>query len=166
MANASAKLELELKRIGARGFVLSMAPRHRFASPDPGVALWFNAKPKTAGGPSELRVLACDKFRKAEANLYAIALTIDRMRAIERYGAYTMEQAEEGMRPALPPPASAEAAKSWWEVLGVASNWPLDAIEMAYRMKAEKAHPDRGGSAEDMAELNRAIAQARKARDG
>ena len=33
---------------------------------------------------------------------------------------------------------------------------------MVYRMKAEKAHPDRGGSVEDMAALNEAIAFVRK----
>ncbi len=37
-----------------------------------------------------------------------IYLTLDAMRALERWGAYTMEQAVEGAKLALPPPEGME----------------------------------------------------------
>ena len=48
---------------------------------DPGVALWW--VPKNGG---DLRVLACDTYHRRECNLHAIALTLQNLRAIERYG--------------------------------------------------------------------------------
>ena len=61
----------------------------------------------------ELRVLACDKYVKMADNLHAICLTLEAMRALERWGAYTAEQAAEGARLALPPPARARKEKPW-----------------------------------------------------
>lgn len=162
MATAQAKIESEMRLVGARGWVVSMAPAYFKGARDPAVALWFNARPKGPNLPAELRVLACDKYAKADGNLHAIALTLDRLRALERYGAYTVEQAMEGARAALPPPAGAESPH-WSETLAVGRDWPLAAIEAIWKSKAEKAHPDRGGSADEMAALNAAMDAARKA---
>jgi len=163
LAKAQREVEREMSLWGARGYVVSMAPAYRSGLVDPATAVWWNMPARTKGGPFELRVLACDRYPDRPDNLHAVALTLTGLRAFTRYGTYTLEQAAEGARPALPPPASDEPVPTpWWEVLGAAPTWPLEAVEMAYRTKAEKAHPDRGGSAEVMAELNAAIGRARQ----
>jgi curved DNA-binding protein CbpA len=47
-------------------------------------------------------------------------------------------------------------------VLGVNRFATLEEAEIEYRRRAKVAHPDNGGSAEHMAELNAAIAEARR----
>ena len=47
-----------------------------------------------------------------------------------------------------------------YETLGVPSDASDADIKRAYRREIRKAHPDRGGTNEDMAELNRARDQA------
>jgi hypothetical protein len=147
------EIEFEMARWRIRAWIMSRN-HQRIMAGDPGAALWWNDR------KHELRVLACDKYQKLADNMHAIRLTLAAMRALERWGAYTAEQAAEGARLALPPPASDEPA--WWEVLGVKRDWPLDAIEAVYRTKVEKAHPDRGGSIEEMSRLNAARDEARK----
>jgi curved DNA-binding protein CbpA len=62
---------------------------------------------------------------------------------------------------ALPAPPG---RKDWREVLKLhGSGMTPDAVDRAYRELATKAHPDRGGSTEAMAELNRARAEAKAA---
>ena len=46
--------------------------------------------------------------------------------------------------------------KDFYDVLGVKKDASQDQIKKAYRGKAVNAHPDKGGSQEDMAELSRA----------
>jgi len=62
-----------------------------------------------------------------------------------------------------PPPPVARPVSPWRTVLGVsASEGDVSTIKKAYRSRAAKAHPDRGGSDADMARLNAAFAQARE----
>lgn len=62
-----------------------------------------------------------------------------------------------------PPPQVARPVSMWRSVLGVsASERDVSTIKKAYRSRAAKAHPDRGGSDADMARLNAAFAQARE----
>ncbi len=162
LANAHQKIEIEMSRIGARGFVVSMSPRHKFGSLDPGVAVWWTHKPKNPGGKFELRVLACDQYTTAEYNMHAIGLSLDRLRALERYGAYTMEQAIEGARPSLPPPASM-SQKPWRTVLGdvppgISKIDALAIVNNRYRSFSRDANGDEA----KMIDLNLAIEAARK----
>ena len=60
------------------------------------------------------------------------------------------------------PPPDGPKVPTWWEILGCAREWPLEAVELAYRTRAARAHPDVGGSAEEMAAANGAIEAARK----
>lgn len=46
--------------------------------------------------------------------------------------------------------------KSHYEVLGVDKGAKPEEVKKAYRRKAERAHPDKGGSDEEMAEVNQA----------
>ena len=89
-------------------------------------------------------------------NIHAIALAIEAMRALERHGTPQLLEAAFRGFAALPAPAT---AVSWRDVLGDCRT--LEAAEHAYRTKAREAHPDAGGSHDDMAELNAAIEAAR-----
>ncbi len=53
---------------------------------------------------------------------------------------------------------------AWWHVMGFDAGPPrsLDHVERRFRRLAALAHPDRGGSAEQMQRLLRARAQARR----
>lgn len=159
---ALGRVEAELRRLGAdeRDRVVSSnlqprldgLPRSDQAEPgDPGVAVYFRLK----GQP---RALACDRWTRVADNLAAIAAHIDAIRAVERYGVGTLDQAFAGYT-ALP----ANTAAAWWHVLGCASDASLAQVEAAFRTQAEVHHPDRGGSHDAMARLTEARAIARAA---
>lgn len=116
---------------------------------DKGVAVYFTHKGKQM-------CFACDRWDKVEDNIYAIAKSIDALRGIERWGSGSMvEQAFTGFV-ALPAP------KNPHEILGVKPGASEAEIDAAYREKAKTAHPDRGGSAEAMQELNAARQHAKQ----
>ncbi len=126
---------------------------------DPGVAVYF----KRNGKPF---VLACDRWDKVADNLRAIALTIEAMRGMDRWGVSEMlERVFQGFT-ALPAPEAQKPIRLWWEVLGCNPSTDLDLIEASYRQQMKTAHPDQGGSTEAAAELNRAIGEARAAKRG
>jgi hypothetical protein len=139
-------IEEEMFRWRVSGYIVSRNHQRIFAG-DPGAALWWQQ-----GG---LRVLACDCYTRLADNLHAIYLTLDAMRALERWGAYTAEQAAEGARLALPPP---EIERPWFEVLGVADTTLLPVAEAVYRALAKLE----GEGGKRLTELNLAIEQARK----
>src|SRR6266851_2695493 len=115
MATGIRAIEDEMRRWNLRQFTISMDPAHLRGTADPGVALWFLVKRRDR--LAELRVLACDTFTKRELNLHALAVTLNDLRRIERYGTYSTEQATEGMRPMLPPPSAADGL-DWKAIFG------------------------------------------------
>lgn len=155
------RLSGELRRLGAARIVISSNLRTRndglpYAQQakqldDPGVAVYFHLR----GAP---RVLACDKWLSAAENLAAIAGHISAIRAQDRYGVGTLEQAFAGYA-ALPENTAAD----WRTVFGVPDNATLEQVEEAYRRMAREHHPDAGGTHEGMARLNEARLHARKA---
>lgn len=157
---ATQRLLAELERMGVHDddvvissnlqLRLDGLPRSGQAQPaDPGVAVyWRDGK--------QDRCMAIDLYTAVEQNIAALAATIDAMRAIERHGgAAILDRAFTGFT-ALPAPIVAGMARPWWEVLGVARDATRDQINTAYRRLASEAHPDKGGTAERMAEINRA----------
>lgn len=58
------------------------------------------------------------------------------------------------------------APRSCWDVLGVRRDATADEIKAAFRTKAKDAHLDAGGSAAQMAELNKARDDAMRAGAG
>lgn len=156
-ATARTQLFVELERLAAREIVLSSnVPLRRDGLPavpdrepdDPGVAVYFTRR----GRPY---VIACDAFARVRWNLRAIGATIEALRTIERNATTSMlDQAFSGFA-ALPP------AKRWREVLGVGpGSCTLDAVRARVHELARVHHPDVGGSAERMAEINAAADQA------
>lgn len=116
---------------------------------DCGVAVYFLYKKRQMS-------FACDRWIKVEHNMQAIAKTIEALRGIARWGTGDMLEAAFTGFLALPAPG---AAREWWEVLGVPRNSTCDDISAAYRRLASLHHPDRGGSAAVMAEVNAAREQ-------
>jgi len=127
-------------------------PRSDRAEPgDPGVAVYWQER------SGARKVMAIDHYQRVADNLAAIAATLEAMRAIERHGgAAILERAFTGFT-ALPAPG---AAREWWEVLGVPRGCTREEAKAAYRRLASQHHPDKGGSADKMAELNAAQEQA------
>lgn len=101
--------------------------------------------------------MAIDQYTRVEQNIAALAATIEAMRAIERHGgAVVMERAFTGFA-TLPAPG---AALAWWDVLGLAQTATADEIKSAHRRLASQHHPDKGGTAEQMAAINKARDEA------
>jgi hypothetical protein len=98
-------------------------------------------------------VLACDRYTRVADNITAMASHIDALRRIDRYGVGTLEQALAGYK-ALP----ADSAADWRAVFGFAATERITAeqLHQRFRLRARDAHPDRGGSDDAMAHLNRA----------
>lgn len=156
------RLDGELRRLGATNVIISSnltlrqdglpyAQQPKMLA-DPGVAVYF----KLQGKP---RVLACDCWDSVADNMAAIAGHIEAIRACDRYGVGTLEQAFTGYA-ALP----ANTAANWRDVFG----FPADGfvrwedVEQRFRELARAAHPDAGGTHEQMARLSEAKEFARK----
>ena len=122
---------------------------------DPGVAVYWERNGKR-------RVMAIDHYNRVADNLGAIAATLEAMRAIERHGgSQILERAFTGFT-ALPAPGS---LASWRDVLGFGAEDVVSVarVQARYRARAFDEHPDRGGTHEAMAELNRAREEALRA---
>jgi hypothetical protein len=105
----------------------------------------------------------CDSYNDWQTNVYAIAKSLEMLRAIDRYGVTQGDQQYVGFR-ALPPGAAAtltpEAAA---EIIAKHSSIPAQAIleypvvgAVAIRTAQSKTHPDRGGSSSDFTEVQKA----------
>lgn len=162
VSEATARLQSELDRIGAKRSVLSTnievrldgMPRSGRREPDdPGAAVYFTLK-------EQRTVLACDRWNRAADNIAAIAAHIEATRAIARWGVGTLEQAFRGYRAI----EDFSSGVPWRRVLGIRDGNPvtLAEVERRFRERARESHPDRGGSHAAMAELNRAIEAARR----
>lgn len=161
LRSAQQDLTNECHMAGIHDFALSLGiqPGTR-AVDDVGAVLWFM---QNVSGAWHASFYACDAFRDPAENVKAIAMTIQRLRLIEDYGAYTAEQAMRGAAyDALPPPEA--PPRNWWEVLEVTPTTPRAVIDAAFKALAKQRHPDTaGGSTEAMQELQRAYEEAKAA---
>lgn len=156
-------LGLELRQLDARDVVLQMdltegdlrrdgLPRANARPGHPGVILAFNS----TQGPLQF---ACDTYGWWETNVRVIALTLQALRAVARYGATKTGEQYRGWA-ALPPPAAAngqmtveDAAQFITEQSGINAIGPADMIDprmvetrqLAYHAAAKRLHPDAGG---------------------
>lgn len=160
LAKARDHLMDEIRLLGGRQAILSSnlelrldgLPYANQRSPaDSGIAVYFTYK-------NAQHCFACDDWRRVEDNVRAVGKTIEALRGVARWGTGDMmERAFQGFI-ALPSPAQ------WWHVLGFESMSDLSRNEVDVRFKklAMQRHPDRGGSADAMAELIWARDQARE----
>lgn len=162
IAESLKRLQDELDKIGARYPVVSTnldvrldgLPRSGQRKPeDPGVAVYFQLQ-------GEPHCLPCDTYDDVAQNIAAVAAHIEATRAIERHGVASVREMFSGFAAIAAQPGQ----RAWWAVLDVSDRASMDEIEAAYRRLARERHPDHGGSAEKMAELNIARDEARKAR--
>jgi len=180
-SQARRDLLLELERLGAANVVLTTdLPVRADGLPyaasgrvdDPGVAVWFVLANQR--GDHEERVFACDKWRTHAENMRSIALSIEALRGLERWGATDVVNRAFAGFTALPPGSGEEDAppapkkRPWREILGGA--WPAELgraellviARARHRELIRKHHPDAGGDTAKAAELNVAIAEAEK----
>jgi len=163
VAEAVAALLDELDKLGAEQRVISTnlkvkndgTPYSAQRDPDdPGAAVYFRLDGKPI-------VFACDKWLTVADNIYAMAIHVNAMRGMDRWGVGNLSQAFAGY--AALPAAGQTAGEAWWSVLGFTTGiMPNDKatavvlINEAYRAKARTAHPDAGGSDFEMAKVNAA----------
>lgn len=122
---------------------------------DTGVAVWFQWE-------GAQRCIAVDRYPKVEDNLQAIHHILEARRTEMRHGGlHIVRQTFKGFV-ALPAPAG---KRPWREVLGLVGVVTVtpELIKESYRERAKTAHPDAGGSKEQMAELTSAREEALKA---
>lgn len=162
MNDCTDEITREVRAIGGQSLVIStnvelrqdgLPYSNRRSPDDQGAAVYFTLKKKPC-------VLACDKWRRVEDNLWAIAKHIEALRGQERWGVGSVEQAFAGYT-ALPAPG-ASGAPVWYAVLGCPADTTFAAARAAYIGEAKRCHPDNGGSTEAMQRLNTAWDQARQ----
>lgn len=117
---------------------------------DPGVAVYFRLK-------NQPRAMSCDRWDDLASNIHALALSIEAMRGLERWGSSDMVERVFTGFTALPP-----AETDWRAVLGGYEAHGLAGVRSRYRALALEAHPDRGGTTEAMARLNAAMEAAER----
>jgi hypothetical protein len=166
-------LGLELRQLGARDIVLQLdleerdirldgLPRAHANPGHPGVILAFEAP---SVGPLQF---ACDTYQWWETNVRAIALTLQALRAVERYGATKTGEQYRGWQ-ALPPPAVPGEAMTLKQAArfiaehSTAGGYFVELDDVlgayrqdAYRAAARRLHPDAGGSHEAFTRLQQA----------
>jgi hypothetical protein len=118
----------------------------------PAVIVSFNSRwEKSYGYP-------CDRFTDWKANLRAIALSLEALRAVDRYGVTTHGQQYQGFLRLAAAESRAErnpALEALAQLSGVSLNGSpsSDEINAAYKAAARRCHPDTGGSADAFATL-------------
>jgi hypothetical protein len=116
---------------------------------DAGVAVWFSW--------DGLQVcIAVDRYSSVEGNLQAIHHIIEARRVELRHGTLALVRATFQGFLALP----SSVRRAWWLVLGVNRDAAPAAIKEAYRKKCSENHPDKGGDANKMTEINLAYQEA------
>ncbi len=149
----------ELRRLGAADVVISTNVKTRLDGlpysgarepDDHGVAVYFRLADR-------VHCLACDRWDRVPDNLSAVAHHVEAVRGQSRWGVGDIAQAFAGYR-ALP---AMDAKKTWWALLGFREPPAgLDAVRTKWRERIAEAHPDRGGNANQAAEINAAMSEA------
>lgn len=164
------------RRMGGDWPRVDRAPSH------PGVIVTFEKPGPDGTGWTTLR-FPCNTYSRWEDNLRAIALALEALRKVDRYGVTTGAQYA-GYK-ALPPgptgpqavPAMTPQEAGEWivNVSGLnADHWTpammvedTDAAEFIYKTAAKKVHPDKdGGSAEEFGKLETAMRIVREYQKG
>lgn len=147
-----------------RDFRLDGYPRATARAEHPGVILTLDSKHGPLSYP-------CDRFDHWQDNLRAIALALEALRKVDRYGVTKRGEQYAGWKqlpggtPTTPPMSKDEAVRVMAELAGCTE--PADivnpyVIDRWYRAAAKRVHPDAGGSTEAFQRLQ----QAKQVLDG
>ncbi|MDQ0894447.1 hypothetical protein [Agromyces ramosus] len=158
LSNTLEILDRELRMIGAKNAEMLVAiapqdfrqdgkPRAQAKAEHPGVILSFDSRHGALSYP-------CDTFTTWQDNLRAIALSLEKLRAVDRYGVTTRGEqyrgflALEAPTPTFAGFATVSAAELF--IMDLLGDADLDGMGPRAVMRAAKrtAHPDTGGSAE------------------
>lgn len=157
-------LHLELRKLGNDGHVWSRAsfapsvlqialreqdfrrdglPRASAIPTMPGVILHVESNKGPLSFP-------CDKFDRWQDNLRAIALGLQALRKVDRYGITPGNEQYRGWQAIESKPAESHftadtAERFLWEIAGAIGVGEVPTINNAYRRARAKAHPDRNG---------------------
>lgn len=141
-------LEREMRLLGVRQIVLSSDVTLGVSdAPDPGVVAYGILDGQQIAIP-------CDRWTTVAANVRAIAKTVEAMRGMQRWGAKHMIRAMFQGFTAIAPP------NDWRTVLGLDGAVTTEQVRAKQRELALRHHPDRGGDAARMAEINDAADRA------
>lgn len=154
LAAGLANMKRQIELLGGKNVVLSSNYTLGLENPkDSGVVAFFDFDGKPTAIP-------CDRWKRIEDNVHAIGLTVAAMRGMERWGAKQMIKAMFSGFKLLP---NSAPKRDWRVVLGMEGIVPgMETLQEKYRSLARLRHPDAGGSAEAMTELNLAYEQAKK----
>ena len=156
------RLMNELRRFNATNVVIStnikptLSGRPSRETPDrddPGAAVYF----RLDGRP---HAMSCDRWSRVADNLAALAAHVEATRGQLRWGCADVAQVFAGFRE-LP---AVGQKKPWWTVLGFKeAPASSDLIERKRDELARLHHPDFGGNPNQMAEINAAVDEGRRA---
>ena len=158
-------LDRELLHLGARNVVFQIAltadeirldgrPRSGAKPTHPGVIVAFETKHGTLTYP-------CDTYDRFEDNVRAIALSLEALRAVDRYGVTRGREQYAGFA-ALPPPFVTEPpmtldrAKASLQAFADGLSLSPETLAEVYRRAVKATHPDRGGDAISFRAVQRA----------
>jgi len=116
----------------------------------------------TMGKPPQSYSYPCDTFTDWQANLCAIALSLEALRKVNRYGVTRGGEQYRGFKrlaPAIPSDGRQTAINTISRLSGIilVHSSSKDWIQTAYRVALKKVHPDVGGSREDFDQLQAAM---------
>lgn len=173
-------LEHELEKLNAKNIVIQAQfeakeirqdgwPRSSARPKGPAIIVSF----KGSNGPLSF---PCDHYQSWEDNLYAIALSLEALRAVDRHGVTKNAEQYRGWTqlPAAEAKTDgfldAEQAAKWLAVVSGCSQSATFiqvnsvAQDAAYKMAAKRLHPDTGGSTEDFQKLQECMRVLRGSR--
>jgi hypothetical protein len=162
-------LEREMRHLSAQNVVIQAGftreqvrndgwPRSGARPSHPAVVVSFRSRGKDLSFP-------CSTYRSHEDNLRAIALSLEALRGVNRYGVTQNEEQYKGWAQ-LPPPTPAQKMSRFDACIFLQSNSDVDAGSIgafsksrdeAYRQAARRLHPDAGGNHEQFVRLQEAM---------
>lgn len=152
-------LERELRMLRARDVVMQIdcaesdirldGRMRATARPlSPQSALAFNT-------PKDPMLFCCGRYRTWNDNIRAIALGLEALRKLDRYGIVQTDEQYRGWKA-----IGATSTPDWVDVLAAYSGWPHHEVrndpDGAYHAALFKAHPDHGGTREAVEEVRQA----------
>lgn len=150
-------LERELAHLGARDVILQVAmrrediridgrPRSGAKATHPGVVMTFESKHGPLSYP-------CDRFDNHEDNIRAIALSLEHLRAVDRYGVTMRGEQYKGWAALedkrMKPNEAAELLAAVSDCIPREIMQSREVCVNSYRQACMKTHPDRGGRVDD-----------------